>query len=305
MSDFFLSFSKLDRDTAEIVYKTLIGAGYSCFFQHKDIPPGANFVNSITSGLEEATTMLAIFSPAYFESKYARAELHAAFADDPLNEHHSILPLLIKDHEIPKLFKTLDYIDCRIATEIEIRSKLLDALGSRPSQASASADSRISETDTLGAAQMLLDDLEMAFAIFVSQCKVRDALVDAMLERDPAFKLDIYETFLERYYKKMTPEEKALHKKLRSHTVKIEKFNRRALYLVEANRSFQREIADMDKLREHLRIWLDKFDRIFEIDPSVGVLYAGVLEKKRFPAGIEVNIRRFIKEKGPDAGTWI
>lgn len=34
--------------------------------------------------------MLALFSPAYFQAKFALAEPQAAFADDPLNERESI-----------------------------------------------------------------------------------------------------------------------------------------------------------------------------------------------------------------------
>ena len=102
--DFFLSFNSTDRNTADLVYQTVTGAGFSCFYQHQDIPGGANFVHRMVSGLEQAKTMLALFSPAYFESKYAKAELNSAFAGDPLNEKPSILPLLIRDHDIPKPF---------------------------------------------------------------------------------------------------------------------------------------------------------------------------------------------------------
>jgi hypothetical protein len=69
--EFFLSFNRADRKIADIVFKTVTGAGFSCFYQDKDIPEGADFVQSMTSGLMEAATMLAsrrpIFSPALRE----------------------------------------------------------------------------------------------------------------------------------------------------------------------------------------------------------------------------------------------
>ena len=82
--DFFLSFNSADRAIANAVYKTVSDAGFSCFYQHEDIPDGANFVQRMTSGLSEAATVIALFSPAYFQSRYALAELHA------LLEHHAV-----------------------------------------------------------------------------------------------------------------------------------------------------------------------------------------------------------------------
>jgi hypothetical protein len=100
--DFFLSFNRADRVTADLVYKMVTGAGYSCFYQHADIPEGANFVQRMTSGLGQAATMLALFSLNYFQSKFALIELQAAFADDPLNERDFILPILLKEVAIPR-----------------------------------------------------------------------------------------------------------------------------------------------------------------------------------------------------------
>ena len=70
----------------------------------------------------------------------------------------------------------------------------------------------------------------------------------------------------------------------------IEKLNRRALYYVEASKDFRRRIPRMDQLREHLEAWLEKYDRKYVTDPSVGVLYVGVEEKKPFPPEIEVGL---------------
>jgi len=294
--DFFLSFNRADRATADLVFKTVTGAGFSCFYQHQDIPDGANFVQRMTSGLGDAATMLALFSPAYFQSRYALAELHAAFAADPLNEQASILPVLIKDHGIPKPFNFLAFVDCRGLGEVELRGKLLAAL--EPFRtARALQTSRIPETNTAAAAQKLLDDLEYAYMIFKSQCEVRDALVDAMCERDPKLELVQYEPFIARYYAEMTADERALHRRIREQTDTIEKLNRRALYFVEASKDFRRRIPRMEQLREHLEAWLDKYDRTFETDESVGILYVGVQERKPFPAGIEVGIRKYIQDK--------
>jgi len=295
--DFFISFNRANRSTADLVYETVTGAGYTCFYQHQDIPDGANFVQRMTAGLKEASTVLALFSPSYFESSYALAELHSAFADDPLNERRSILPLLITDYKIPKPFNALVLIDCRNLDAAGLRAKLIAALAQYGRAGASPAESRIPETNTAAAAQKLIDDLEVAYAIFLSQCKVRNALVDAMHERDSSLELAEYEPFIAQYYAEMTPAERKLHRQIREQTDTIEKLNRRALYYIEASREFRREIPRLEKLREHLDAWLEKYDRTFESDPSVGVLYVGVIEGKPFPPGIETDIRRYIERK--------
>ncbi len=294
--DFFLSFSSPNREHAERAFEAVEAAGYTCFFQHDSIEGGANFVKRMTEGLEGSTTMLALFSPAYFASKFAQAELHGAFARDPLNESRSILPFLIDKVDIPAPFNALNYIDCVSITHDEFRAKLLKEVFRTPRGERRPADPRIPETDTPAAAQKLLDDLNTAYAIFSSQCEVRDALVEAMLERDPGFERLQYEEFFARYYERMEPDERRLHERIRQHTETIEKLNRRALYRAQASRSF-RSIPLMGALIEHLVIWLDKFDRIFHQDPSVGVLYAGVVEGKKFPSGVEDEIRKYIDER--------
>ena len=250
----------------------------------------------MTSGLEDAATVLALFSPAYFGSRFALAELHAAFADDPLNERGSILPLLIEEHDVPKPFNALVVVDCRNLDEATFRTRMLGALAPYEKAQARRADPRIPETNTASAARKLLDDLEVANTIFVSQCEVRNALVHAMRERDASLELTEYEPFIARYYASMTPDERALHERIREHTETIEKLNRHALYCVEASKDFQRRIRFVKELREHLRAWLEKYERIFESDPSVGVLYVGVEERKPFPRGVEAEIERYVEE---------
>jgi hypothetical protein len=191
----------------------------------------------------EAATMLALFSPAYFQSRFALAELHAAFADDPLNERGSILPLLIEESDLPKPFNFLVFVDCRNLGEADLRAKLLTAF--KPyHKAIARQASRIPETNTPAAAQRLLDDLEVAHAIFNSQCEVRDRLVDAMCERDPKLELVQYEPFIARYYARMTPDERSLHQRIREqYSVDIRRPRHRACRAKPGNRPRQRRPA--------------------------------------------------------------
>ena len=296
MYDFFLSFTEENRRIADVVRTCLANSGYSCFYQFSSIEPGANFVQRISEGLEESDVLIALFSPAYFSSDWAQTELHSAFADDPGNRRESIVPLLIQDADIPRPFNTLDYVDCRLLSDAQLVERLQrDVISQYQPGSTRAEDPRVPETNTPGVAQKLLDDLEMSYQIFVSQCEVRDQLVAAMRERNPRFAPLQYEAFLERYWNEMTAGEKRLHDRLREHSRTLEKLNRRALYYVEANSEFRKHISDLARLRSHLRAWLDKFDERFESNPHVGVVYVGVEEKQPFPTGVNAQIENYIQ----------
>jgi hypothetical protein len=192
----------------------------------------------MTSGLEQSDTILALFSPVYFQAKFALAELQAAFADDPLNERESILPILLKEVDIPKPFNILSYVDVRTLGENDMANALRAVLGRRDQANRHPAESRIPDANTPAVAQKLLDDLELAYTIFRSQCAVCDRLVDAIRERDPKLQLDTYETFIANHYGAMTPDERTLHQRIRDQTDTIKKFNRHALYCIEASKNF-------------------------------------------------------------------
>ena len=65
----------------------------------------------MTAGLSQAGRIVALLSPAYLASDYARVEWMSALADDPLNRSGRLIPLRIAPCEPEGLLGTLAYVD--------------------------------------------------------------------------------------------------------------------------------------------------------------------------------------------------
>jgi hypothetical protein len=76
----------------------------------------------------ESDCTIAVLSPAYFESQYCLAELHAALNSDPLGVHGRIIPVLVTPCELPRLLGHLAYLDLVGTDEDTARQRLLDTL---------------------------------------------------------------------------------------------------------------------------------------------------------------------------------
>ncbi len=72
-----------DRTWAEWIAWTLEEKGYTTIIQSWDFLPGSNFSLEMKKGLASARRMLAVLSPNYLSSKFAKAEWAAAFARIP------------------------------------------------------------------------------------------------------------------------------------------------------------------------------------------------------------------------------
>jgi len=81
-TDFFISYAGADQVWAEWIADTLERAEYRTVLQKWDFRPGENFILRMDRALDEAERVLAVMSPAYFRSKWAREEWAAALARD-------------------------------------------------------------------------------------------------------------------------------------------------------------------------------------------------------------------------------
>jgi tetratricopeptide (TPR) repeat protein len=126
MPDFFISYTSADQAWANWIAWQLRSAGRTTVHQAWDFRPGANFVSEMKRALEGSARTLAVLSPNYFNSGFAEDEWTAAFAD------RSLLPVLVRDCALPKLLRTVVYIDLRNLAEAAAREALLSGAGARP-----------------------------------------------------------------------------------------------------------------------------------------------------------------------------
>ena len=125
--NFFISHAGRDRAWAEWVAWHLNDAGYSVELDCWDWAPGDDFVLKMRNALDNAERVVALLSPAYFESeRYTGNEFSAAFVKDDDGQHR-LLPLRIERCEVPSLLRPLISSDLFGIDEDEALKRLLAA----------------------------------------------------------------------------------------------------------------------------------------------------------------------------------
>ncbi|ACF47371.1 TPR repeat-containing protein (plasmid) [Prosthecochloris aestuarii DSM 271] len=109
--DFFISYTGADQQWAEWIAWQLEKAGYTTVLQAWDFHAGSNFVQDMQTALEKVQRTIAVLSPRYLQSAYARAEWSAVFAEDPTGEKGILIPVRIEPCELKGLHKAIVYID--------------------------------------------------------------------------------------------------------------------------------------------------------------------------------------------------
>src|SRR5438034_922911 len=83
-ANFFISYTGADTAWAHWVAWELERAGFSYRMQAEHFPPGSRFVSEMRRWLQDAEQLIAVLSPAYFDSPFASLEMNSAVAEDPL-----------------------------------------------------------------------------------------------------------------------------------------------------------------------------------------------------------------------------
>jgi TIR domain len=128
MTDFFVSYTATDRAWAEWIAFVLEEEGYSVTLQAWDFRPGENFALRMQEAASEANRTIAVVSPDYFNSAFARTEWAAAFAGDPTGKANSLVPVIVRSCELQGLLKSIIHVDLSDADEASARSLLIHGL---------------------------------------------------------------------------------------------------------------------------------------------------------------------------------
>lgn len=109
--DFFISYAPADQEWAEWIGWTLEESGYRIMMQAWDFVGGADFVQLMHRGVEEASRMIAVLSPAYLGSVYGRLEWQAVYRSDPTGMNRRLLPIRVAECEPTGLLAAITYVD--------------------------------------------------------------------------------------------------------------------------------------------------------------------------------------------------
>ena len=131
VADFFISYNRADESWAEWIAWQLEEEDYSTIIQSCDFRPGSNFVEEMQRATVKAERTIAVVSPDYLSSEFARSEWNAAFAQDPLGKEGKLLQVKVKDCQLDGLKKAIIYIDLTGLGEEAARERLIKGVVSR------------------------------------------------------------------------------------------------------------------------------------------------------------------------------
>jgi hypothetical protein len=82
----------------------------------------------------------------------------------------------------------------------------------------------------------------------------------------------------------------------------LREYNRRILKLIEDNPALEGHFRAVRPLRDHLLLWLAKYEGTFVNTPEMCLLYTGVEEGVPFPSELEPQLWRFLADKPGASG---
>jgi hypothetical protein len=314
--NFFISYNHADERWAEWIAWTLADAGYTHYFQKWDFRPGGNFVLDMQTAAAESERTLLVLTTNYLQSLYTQPEWAAAFARDSTGEERLVLPVRVERCEPAGMLKSIVYCDLVDLSVEDARTRLLAAL--QPSGKPASAPPFPGVPSTMAAfpgpaasAPAMVDPLRLAaqelrsiFATsgitFKAQARLRNELSARIHKRLRVPEHHEYEELFDLYFHQLQPDELRLHRTIRAYTESIlHEYNARALQLVEREPRLADFLPSVPALKQHLIIWLNKFDSLFVRTVSMCLLYVGVEERVGFPSQIENELEHYLATGAP------
>lgn len=119
----FISYAHVDQKIVEHVSQILESAGHIPWVDEHDLVGGKNWEKEIENGIKSCDTFIFAMSPASVVSEYCLKELEIARRFKKF-----IIPVLIKDTDIPSHLKLTHYVDFREVVNPKSISKLFRAI---------------------------------------------------------------------------------------------------------------------------------------------------------------------------------
>ena len=128
MTDFFISYTRADRDWAVWIAWVLEAAGFTTKIQAWDFGAGSSFIAEMHKAAAEAERTIAVLSPEYLGSHFGQMEWEAALA-----LKKELLPLRVREVQLDGLLARIVYTDLvGLAGEAARKTLLTAARKERP-----------------------------------------------------------------------------------------------------------------------------------------------------------------------------
>jgi hypothetical protein len=270
------------------------------------VPYGARWTEEIPAAIDSAQIALLFIGPGFFATDYI-AEIEVPALLKAVQERSLKLFLLLVsetsyyavselgafqafnrlDHPLDKLPLTeQNSVLSRLAFEIDKAAREV---------APASTAMAASQTSLRALVQKMQLQLADTRTAFLAQCERRDDLV-AAIEARLNFTNDLeYEKFFFRYYDRLNDAERFEFTQIRAMTEgPLQNGNRNVLEIIECAPAILDAIPATKDLRQHLVFWLNKYDKVFSVQPAMCLLYTGVEDAVPFPENLDRTIEDWL-----------
>ena len=128
-ADYFISYTAADAQWAEWI-AWVLEEKQKCTtkLQAWDFVPGSNFVLEMQKAAASTSRTIAVLSPDYLRSAYAKPEWAAAFAQDPEGMKRKLVPVMVRDCVPDGLLNAIVHIKLMNLTEEEAENALFKGL---------------------------------------------------------------------------------------------------------------------------------------------------------------------------------
>jgi hypothetical protein len=110
--DVFISYGHADADWVRILAENLYKSGLEVFFDEWDIAPGDVLIHKLDEGILKSRNGILIVSSASLSRLYVQEE-YAAMMTRAIAGKQRLIPILLKDAEMPPLLASRVWIDFR------------------------------------------------------------------------------------------------------------------------------------------------------------------------------------------------
>jgi len=118
----FISYARKDWDKVSIILEGLKDRKDLKLFIDREIDIGAAWQQKLFEALENCRKMVAVYSPAYLESKWCKEEYNISYCRQIESGQSLIYPVLLYSANLPYYLRTINYDDCREGNVDRLRS---------------------------------------------------------------------------------------------------------------------------------------------------------------------------------------
>ncbi len=171
----FLSYSTLDSIFVDRLASDLQRVSVGVWYDKWEIRVGDSLLDKIASGIEENDFLALVLSPTSVQSEWVKREVNAALMRELSERKVVVLPLMLRDCELPVLLRDKKYADFRTTYEHGFEQLLLATSPKSPSVVRHSKEFRtaqylisgLASTDDIGTNTLNVPQLKRIYPLRV------------------------------------------------------------------------------------------------------------------------------------------